>query len=71
MARAVALLLLVGLSLSLLGCGSVWIAATFNPSVSTISGLVVEVHATNIPGGDGTLILVTIVTFQQGPSFTS
>jgi len=46
-------------------------AGTFNPGVSTISGLVIAVHLTNVPGNDGTIVLVTVVTLQQNPGFAS
>lgn len=58
-------------STALCGCGAVRIAAFFNPNAASVSGFVSGVQITSLPGANGTLIVVTIVTFQQTLGFTT
>ncbi len=55
---------------ALCGCGAVRIAGFFNiGAAESVAGFVSGVQITNIPGPRSTLIVVTIVTFQQTLGF--
>jgi hypothetical protein len=50
---------------ALCGCGAIRIQGFVGSDFSTVSGFVSSVQVTNVPGAGGTVIVVTIVTFQQ------
>jgi hypothetical protein len=53
------------------GCGAVRIQGVLSPDVVIVSGVVSGVQVTTVSGGNGTLIVVTFVTFQQTLGFTT
>ena len=72
MRRLMACLLLSSLVSTLLsGCGAVRVQGFFDSGVSTVSGFVSGVQVTTVPGANGTVIVVTVVTFRQALGFTT
>ena len=50
-------------------CGAIHIQGFVGSNFSTVSGFVSGVQVTNFPGANSTVIVVTIVTFQQTLGF--
>jgi hypothetical protein len=72
MRRSVACFLLSSLVCTVLcGCGAVRIEAFWGPDVLTVSGSVSGAQVITVPGANGTLIEVTVVTLQQTLGFTT
>jgi hypothetical protein len=70
MRRLVACLLLSSLLFTVLsGCGAVRIQGFAGTGFATVSGFVSGVQITTVAGASGTLIVVTVVTFQQTLGF--
>jgi hypothetical protein len=69
--RLLPALLIVGLVISGVGCGNIFIRGAILSGTSTVSGFVSVVQFSTVIGGDGTMIQVTFVTLlQHGASST-
>jgi hypothetical protein len=70
MRRLVASVLLSSLlCTTLCGCGAIRIQGFFGTDFATVSGFVSGVQVTTVPGAGGTVVVVTIVIFQQTLGF--
>jgi hypothetical protein len=53
------------------GCGAVHIQGALDSDIASVSGFVSGVQIIAVPGANGTVTLVTVVTLQQTMGFTT
>ena len=70
--RFVVCLVLSGLLSTILsGCGAIHIQGALDTNVASVSGFVSGVQIITVPGANGTVVLITVVTLQQTMGFTT